>query len=85
MKKVNIGWLLIALGLLTLSVELYLLPIMQDFDLLVGKGALTYLSEYFFAKSNCILSLLLDIAVVIMGVVLVYSGEKSHNEQNQSD
>ena len=70
MKKANMGWLLIALGTLTLSVELFILSVIKYLDFMIAKSTVTIVA-YIFSMPNCLLGMLLDIAVIIMGVVLI--------------
>ena len=68
--KIGIGWLSIILGLLSLSMQLYLLPVIQDLEYLATGQALTYTIDYVHVPCHGI-AMLLSIIMIIIGVILV--------------
>ena len=68
----GIGWLSITLGMLTLPAQVYLLPIIQNFEFLSQGHMLTTPMDYL-SRPNCSVAMTLSIVVIVIGIVLVRS------------
>lgn len=71
MKKSNVG--------------LYLLLTIQSLDFLANKSAYTNLSDYIFSEPSGLIAILLDIAVIIMGITLICKEKNPNNSEKQND
>lgn len=83
MKKVylqGIGLLTIVLGLLSLSKQVYLLPLMQNLELLAKGSVLEPLTGYA-SQSNFCFAILLSVAVIVIGIVLLWKARSSPSER----
>lgn len=66
----GIGWLSVVLGLLSLSLQFYLLPIIQSLTYSAQGHAYTYAMD-FLADPTCVVAMLLSVTVI--GIVLISS------------
>ena len=83
MGKTNLGWLIFAIGLSTLSFEIYFLKIVQLLDQMVTHSWNGYI-DYIFVDGAIFLSMCISCGVMLIGLVQIIQGY-IHKETSKND
>ena len=83
MGKTNLGWLIFAIGLSTLSLEIYFLKIVQLLDQMVTHSWNGYM-DYIFVDGAIFLSMCISCGVMLIGLVQIIKGY-THKGTSKND
>ena len=72
----GIGWLSVVGGVLSISTQIYLLPLMRNLEYLAQGQIPTFLIDYL-CRPTCCIPMLLSITVIIIGMILIRKGKSS--------
>ncbi len=68
--KQGVGWLSVVLGILTLSMQIYFLPVLQNLTFVAQGSTVTNAMDYM-SQPTCILAIVLSLVAIVLGIILI--------------